>query len=80
MATTEEIIDALELVAAAGIAQTVATDAGTTAQLAQTAAYAATKTKVDTGLNNVDNTSDEDKPVSIAAQNLIDTKQVELVS
>lgn len=36
------------------------------ATLAQTVAFGATKTRVDTELNNVDNTSDADKPLSTA--------------
>jgi hypothetical protein len=39
-----------------------------------------TLTKSDVGLNNVDNTSDTNKPISTATQTALDTKQSRLIS
>ena len=61
---------------------TLVTNVGTQ-QLAVTAAVngmVAVTTRVNTGLNNVDNTHDVDKPVSTAAQAALATKQATLVS
>ena len=60
------------LVTAVGVQQTGVNNA--------VAAIAATTNKVDNELNNVDNTSDIDKPVSTASQTAIGTKQDILVS
>lgn len=66
---------------------TTSTTALTTAvgvqQLAVTAAVnsiAAVTSRVNTGLNNVDNTNDMSKPVSTAAQTVLATKQPTLIS
>ena len=56
-----------ELVTAVGLQQTTVTNAVT--------AFTDVTTRVNSGLNQVDNTADADKPVSTAQQTEIDTKQ-----
>jgi hypothetical protein len=72
--------DALDAVALAATNQTIAANALKDAIELLEAGYATTKNTVDTELNLVDNTSDANKPVSIAAQTQSDTKQNTLVS
>ena len=61
-----------ELVTAVGLQQTTVTNAVT--------AFTDVTTRVNSGLNQVDNTADADKPVSTATQTAIDVKQAALVS
>lgn len=60
------------LTTAVGIQQQAVTSA--------VAEFTAVTSRVNTGLNNVDNTSDANKPVSTAAQTALNLKQVKLVS
>jgi hypothetical protein len=59
--------DALDAVALAATNQTIAANALKDAINALSAGYASTKNTVDTELTNVNNTTDADKPISIAA-------------
>lgn len=60
------------LITAVGVQQTSVNNA--------VAAIAATTSRVNTGLNNVSNTADADKPVSTATSTVFATKQATLVS
>jgi hypothetical protein len=60
------------LTTAVGVQQTSIT--------AALAGFSATTATVEAGLNNVDNTSDADKPVSTAQQTELDDKQATLIS
>ena len=44
------------------------------------AAFNAIVTRVNSGLNNLDNTTDVNKPISLLTQQALDTKQISLVS
>ena len=72
-----------DAVAALTTSTTALTNAVGTQQLAVTAAVAsmvAVTTRVNTGLNNLDNTADVNKPVSTAGLAALATKQATLVS
>ena len=79
MATIQEVVDQVESLDTSVQEQTAQSAVTKSSADSLVTSFQATKDKVDNELNNVDNTADADKPVSLAAQVESDTKQDILV-